>query len=220
MNILIVAPHPDDEILGCGGVIAKHVSEKDKVFSLIVSKGMKELYSDDQIQQTRNEARRAHSYLGIKETVFLDYPAPALDTVPNYMLSSDIRNFLINFDINVLYIPHRGDIHQDHTKVYYSSLIAARPVSTPSVRKIFAYETLSETEWSPPTSDAVFIPNVFVNIERYLNSKIEAMKIYKSQLKNFPNPRSIESIIALSKFRGSTVMCSAAESFELIREIM
>lgn len=219
-NILILAPHPDDEVLGCGATIKKLSEAGNQLFVLVVTRGSSKFYSDEKILNVRNEALLAHKLLGVKQTFFLDFPAPELDTVPLADISKEISKVLSDNKINVLYLPHRGDIHNDHRVVFNAGLVAARPVGEYFVKEVYAYETLSETEWAAPFADDAFIPTCFVNVENTLNSKMEAMKCFKSQLKAFPNPRSLETIEALAKFRGSTVGFKAAEAFMVIRQII
>jgi N-acetylglucosamine malate deacetylase 1 len=220
MNILILAPHPDDEVLGCGATIKKLSEEGNTVFVLVASRGSKRLYDQTKVEAVRKEALEAHALLGVTKTFFLDFPAPELDTVPLADISREISKVLNENNINVLYLPHRGDIHNDHRVVFNAGLVAARPVGAYSVKEIYAYETLSETEWAAPFADETFIPTCFVNIENSMAVKMEAMKCFKSQLREFPNPRSLETIEALAKFRGATVGFRAAEAFMIIRQIM
>lgn len=219
-NILILAPHPDDEVLGCGATIKKMSEACHNLFVLVVTRGSSKFYSDDKILNVRNEALLAHKLLGVKQTFFLDFPAPELDTIPLADISKEISKVITDNKINVLYLPHRGDIHNDHRVAFNAGLVAARPVGDYSVKEIYAYETLSETEWAAPFADDAFIPTCFVNVEETLNAKLEAMKCFKSQLKEFPNPRSLETIEVLAKFRGSTVGFKAAEAFMVIRQII
>ncbi|AZJ35044.1 PIG-L family deacetylase [Tenacibaculum singaporense] len=219
MNVLVIAPHADDEILGCGATIAKHISEGDTVKVVVVTRGIKELYSDDVIEGIRKEAKEAHKYLKIEETIFYDFPAPMLDQTPSYLISNEISKIIKSYEPEIVYLPHRGDLHKDHRMVFESSLVAIKPVNGCSVKEIYSYETLSETEWAAPFGDDAFIPNVFVDVSEFMEQKVEAMKKFESQLKEFPHSRSIEAINALAKFRGSTVGANAAESFMLIRNI-
>ncbi|MGD2035697.1 MAG: PIG-L deacetylase family protein [Bacteroidales bacterium] len=219
MNTLVVAPHPDDEILGCGGIIKKLTSRGTKVFVLVVTRGKKELYSDERIENVRREALNAHKMLGVTSTRFFDFPAPDLDLVSVSELSGAIHSVIKEFEIGSLYLPHRGDIHHDHTAVFNAGLVAARPGRDNRVDQIFAYETLSETEWAAPFGDDAFIPTRFVDISAEFNDKLEAMRCFKSQLKEFPNPRSLKTIEALANFRGSTVGFTYAEAFMTIRII-
>jgi LmbE family N-acetylglucosaminyl deacetylase len=217
-NILVIAPHPDDEILGCGGTIKKYTSLGYKVVVLIVSRGKPELYSEERIKNVRHEARMAHDILNVDKTIFLDFPAPDLDTVPNADISASILKVIKDSEIGTVLLPHYGDLHHDHKAVFNAGLVASRPFMS-SVRRIFSYETLSETEWAVPIGSEVFIPTCFVDISDVFRFKLDAMKCYKSQLREFPNPRSLRSIESLASFRGSTVGLSCAEAFMTIRII-
>ncbi len=218
-SIMVVAPHPDDEVLGCGGIIAKYSESGIHVYVLVVTRGTPKLYSAEKIENIRKEARNAHSLLGVKETVFLDFPAPELDIISMAEIAREISDVIKRFSITDLYIPHRGDIHGDHRVVFNACIIAARPVGNYTVKSIYAYETLSETEWAPPFADDAFIPGKFVDVSTTIEKKLEAMRCFKSQLREFPNPRSIETLTALSNFRGSTVGFLNAEAFMVIRVI-
>lgn len=219
-KILIVAPHPDDEVLGCGGVMKRFSDEGDLVFVLIATRGTPLKYSDERISRGREEALRAHALLGVKETFFFNFLAPELDTVPQSHISEAISTLIKKLEIDTIFIPHRGDIHNDHRVIFNASLVAARPVGSYSVRSIFSYETLSETEWAPPFSDDAFIPDLFINIANTIKYKLDAMACYSGQLRNFPNPRSLETLDALATFRGSTVSLERAEAFMTIRRIV
>ncbi len=220
MNIVVLAPHPDDEILGCGGVIARHVFEGDNVYIIVITRGIAEVFSPKEIADTRIELNRVHNFLGIKKTFFLDYPAPALDSVPQYKIADDIKRILIDIRPTLLYLPHYGDIHIDHRITHHAGLVAARPVVNPWIKKILAYETVSETEWSFPIQYNQFAPNVYINIEQFIDIKIKAASMIKTQMKGFPHPRSLETLRVLATFRGSTVGLKAAEAFWLVREII
>ncbi len=222
-KILIIAPHCDDEILGCGGTMAKLTQNGHDVFVAIVTNGhlgAPELFSAEGTKKVRSEALQSHKILGVKETFFLDFPAPRLDTIPSYQLSIAISKIIKDKEIGVLYIPHRGDIHKDHRITYEAALVAARPINGCSVKRILAYETLSETEWAPPFGDDAFIPTVFESIEGFLDKKLEAFSCFSTQIKEFPHPRSLKNIEILSNFRGATVGKNNAEAFMLIREII
>lgn len=218
-KILIIAPHPDDEVLGCGGIIKKYSLLNNDVFVLIVTRGTPKKYSDERIAVGRAQALKAHALLGVKETFFFEYPAPELDTIPQADLSDSISNLINKLKIEAIYIPHRGDIHHDHLVVFNASIVAGRPVGNYTVKEIYCYETLSETEWAAPFGDDAFIPNHFVNIEDTIQHKLEAMSAYAGQLRGFPNPRSLNAIVALSQFRGATVGVKNAEAFMTIRTI-
>lgn len=219
MNILIIAPHADDEILGCGGIMAKYIAEGHQVKVLIMTKAIASLFPEALMSQIRNEARNSHRYLGVSETIFCDFPAPMLDQTASYKMSMEIAKLITKFKPERVYIPHRGDIHKDHKMVFEAALVAMRPINNCPVKEIYAYETLSETEWAAPFGDDAFIPNVFTDISEYIEAKKDAMKCFESQLKDFPHSRSLEVIEALAKYRGATIGKPAAEAFMLIRKI-
>jgi N-acetylglucosamine malate deacetylase 1 len=220
MKILVIATHPDDEVLGCGGAIARHIARGDRVEVVIVTRGAPELYSEDQVNILRQELHAAHSILGVSVAHFLDFPAPKLDTVPQHELADSIVARIREYQPDTVYLPHRGDLHSDHRAVFQSTLVAARPIGTQSVKRLLSYETLSETEWAAPIGEETFLPNVFIDITDFLEKKKTAMAEYKSQLKEFPHPRSLPSLESLARLRGSTVGLQAAEAFQLIREII
>jgi LmbE family N-acetylglucosaminyl deacetylase len=166
----------------------------------------------------RAEALAAHKYLGVKETFLLDFPAPALNAFPEYKVSIVLSKIINQIRPSILYIPHPGDLHQDHKAIYRASLVAARPQNDYSIKEIYCYETLSETEWAPYQEKA-FIPNVFNDVSNFFDQKLEAMRFFKSQIKEFPHTRSTETFEALAKFRGATVGVNRAESFIVERII-
>lgn len=219
MKVLIIAPHPDDEIIGVGGTVARRTSSGDEVFVCVVTKGGSPIFDEDFIEQGREECREADAFLGVKETIFLDFPAVMLETVPRYQLNGKIYDVLRQIEPDEVYIPHRGDMQIDHQIVVDASMVALRPKYSHIVKRIYAYETLSETGWNIPNATNDFIPNVYEDISDTLEKKIEAMNIFKSQLAEFPAARSLGAIEVLAKFRGATVNTRAAEAFLLIREI-
>lgn len=219
-KVLIIAPHPDDEVLGVGGTIAKFVSEGKEIYVVICTKGYPPDFDIELIEIGRKETKEVHKFLGVKETIFLDFPAANLDKVPHKEINNKLTEVLEYIKPNMVFIPFGGDLHIDHQKIFHSSLVALRPINSFKIEKIYAYETLSETNWNAPYLITHFVPNVYIDISKYLDRKEEAMKIYNSQLKEFPHERSIESIRALAMLRGSTVTLKAAEAFILIREVI
>tara|TARA_R110002050_G_scaffold270114_2_gene413075 strand:+ start:26008 stop:26685 length:678 start_codon:yes stop_codon:yes gene_type:complete len=221
-KVLVVAPHCDDEVLGCGGVIKKRAEAGDEVYVLMITNGhigAPELFKAEDTAQNRVEAQRANSLLGVKNVIFFDFPAPRLDSIPSYKLSIAISKVIKENKIEIMYIPHRGDIHRDHFVTFECSLVAARPINNCTVKTIYSYETLSETEWAMPFQNEAFIPTVFEDITEQIDDKINSFSKYEGQVKAFPHSRSIESIKALAMHRGATVGCNYAEAFMLIREI-
>lgn len=219
MNILVIAPHPDDEVLGAGGTIAKRAAAGHDVYVCIVTKGCEPLFHEPMIEQGRNECRTADKFLGVKETFFLDFPAAMLEKVPRYKLNDGILSVVQKIEPDEVYIPHRGDMQIDHKMVVDAAMVALRPKYEHRVMRIYAYETLSETGWDAPNTINEFIPTVYEDITSTIEKKLEAMSMFKTQLAEFPNARSIGAIEALAKYRGSTVTVNAAEAFVLIREI-
>lgn len=198
----------------------RHVKTGDSVHVVVVTRGIPKLFPAEMVERGRSELQQAHSVLGVASVTFLDFPAPSLDTVPNYQIADRIGEVIRNIRPDIMYIPHHGDIHRDHGSAFAAALVAARPINGCSVKRILAYETLSETEWAAPSQHNAFVPSVFVDISDYLDSKLEAMSCYCSQLKELPHPRSLEAIRAQSLLRGASVGLRAAEAFVLIRDII
>lgn len=218
MKILVIATHPDDEVLGCGGIIVRHAAAGDSVHVLVVTRGAPEVYPAGQVEELRRELAAAHNLLGVAAVHFLDFPAPRLDTIPGHELADAIGGVLQLTQPNMVFLPHRGDLHADHRAVHQAALVAARPGGNARIEQLLSYETLSETEWGSPSPADAFLPNVFLNITDYLALKLKAIGCYRSQLKEFPHPRSLQAVEAQARLRGSTAGFAAAEAFMLIRE--
>lgn len=219
MNILVIAPHPDDEILGVGGTIAKHTSFGHNVYICIATKGTPPMFSKESVEKVKNEAINAHKVLGVKDTYFLDFPAVKLEECPKYELNASISRIIAQVKPEVVYLPHRGDIHLDHKIVFDSSMVALRPLGNEKAKEIYCYETLSETEWDAPNITNAFIPNTWIDISDFIDIKKKAISMFESQIKSYPHPRSIKAIEALSEYRGSNMGIKNAEAFMLIRKI-
>ena len=219
MRVLVIAPHPDDEILGVGGTIAKRSNAGDEVYVCVVTKGFPPLFDQEMIEQGRRECVQADRMLGVRETYFLDLPAVMLETVPRYELNRKIAEVVQEVDPDEVYIPHRGDMQIDHQIVVDAAMVAVRPRGKRYPRRVYAYETLSETGWNIPNTTNEFIPTVYEDISGTVDAKIGALSVFRSQLAQFPEARSVGAVEALARFRGATVGVSAAEAFCLIREI-
>ena len=219
MKVLVIAPHPDDEILGVGGTMAKRSAKGDEVYVCVVTKAYEPLFPAEVTERSRAECREADRLAGAKETLFLDFPAVMLETVPRYEFNGKIGEVIAKIRPDEVYIPHRGDMQLDHQMVVDAAMVALRPKYAHTVCRIYAYETLSETGWNIPNTVNEFIPNVYEDISNFLDTKIKAMEIFKSQLAEYPNARSVGAIEALARYRGSTVSVNAAEAFSLVREI-
>lgn len=219
-KILVIAPHADDEILGVGGTMAKYISEGHDVYVCVVTHGEEPLYSKELVDRLRSETIQAHQYLGIKKTYFLEYPAVMLENIERYKLNGSIMDVINEVLPDEVYIPHVGDMQKDHQIVNEAAMVAVRPKYNHKISAVYAYETLSETEWNIPNTVNAFIPTVYQDISKYLEKKKKALSFFETQVSDFPDPRSTEAAEALAKYRGSTVGAGAAEAFVLIRQIM
>ena len=216
---LVLAPHPDDEVLGCGGTMARIVSEGGVVEVAIVTRGRPPRFDEAQADRVRAEAERAHRRLGVARTHFLDLPAAELDRMAQADLNHAIARVVETVRPDTLFVPFVGDLHIDHRLVFEAALVAARPRGEHYPRRIFAYETVSETNWSAPTLAPAFQPNIFIDTGDHLEAKLTAFACFESQCRAPPDERSLETLRALATVRGSTVTRAAAEAFMLIREV-
>jgi len=216
-RILVIAPHPDDEVLGCGGTVVRFAKEGNTIILCVVTKAYTPDWSAEYIQKKSEEIEKSNQKLGITQTIFLDFPTVKLDTIPQKELNDVIFKIINEQKPDILFIPHRGDLNRDHRIVHEAALVASRPYAT-NVKKILAYETLSETEWG--RSIAQFRPDVYVDITGYINMKTEAMLIFETEIKPAPHPRSENIISVLAQKRGSEIGVDYAEAFMLIREII
>lgn len=219
-NILVIAPHADDEVLGVGGTIAKYADQGHAVYVAVVTTPKPPDFTEAQARRIREEAMLAHKLLGVKETFYLDLPAAQLDTTPHKLINQRLCEAFSRVRPHTVFIPFLGDIHLDHQLSSLSSLVAARPHLPYAPKEVYAYETLSETNWNAPQVTPAFIPNTFVDITPYLEDKVRAMKAFASQIQSFPHERSEEALRALATLRGSTVSCFAAEAFVMHRQII
>lgn len=217
MRVLVFAPHNDDEVLGVGGTIAKYAKEGHEVY---VCEATSMLGKPELVKRIREEAIRAHALLGVKETFFLELPVVAIKDTPTIEVNSRFDKIVKELKPNIVFIPHKGDMHIDHSEVAKAAMVALRPIENPQLSAIYAYETLSETEWNTPTVDNVFQPNCYIDITDFIEAKKQAMACFESQIRMFPHPRSLEAIEALSKLRGSTIGVQHAESFMVIRQVI
>ena len=220
MNVLVISPHPDDEVLGLGGTINRLAAEGHKVTVAVVTRGWAPLFPDEQVARVRTEAQKANGILGTKELKFLDLPVTTLHAIPESELNKVFIDLVSDVKPEYVFIPFPGDRHEDHRQVFDACMVALRPVpSNNFVKKIFAYETVSETHWAAPGVEPVFDPQHYVDIANHLETKCRAMQAYKSQVRPVPDARSIEAIKALATWRGSVVGLPAAEAFAIIRSI-
>ena len=219
MKILIFAPHPDDEVLGVGGTMINNIKNGNDVYVCIITKGYPPLFSEERTKINQSDARKCHAFLGVKETIFLDMPSTQLEKIERSDMNQKILEVVQSIQPDEVYIPHFGDMQKDHQIVVESCMVALRPKYKPQVKRIYSYETLSETGWNIPTVQNEFIPNVFVDISDSLEEKKKALSYYSLQVSQYPDARSVDAIEALAKYRGALMNMKAAEAFMLIREL-
>lgn len=215
MRILVFAPHNDDEVLGAGGTIAKYVRQGHDV---IVCEVTSWLENQEATNALKAEALKAHEVLGVKDTIFLDLPVVHLKETPTHIKNRKFGAVVNEVKPEIAFLPHTGDMHVDHGETAMAAMVALRPMENPQLKGIYTYETLSETEWNIPNTTNCFLPNVWSDISETFERKMEAMKCFKSQLRAFPHPRSLEAIEALAKLRGSTFGVHYGESFVCVRK--
>jgi N-acetylglucosamine malate deacetylase 1 len=215
---LVVAPHADDEVLGAGGTLFKRKAEGESIAWLLMTKMNEEThYSKQQIDERKSEIATITKIFDFESVFEMDYITTQLDQVPMNDLVHSVSQIINEFKPEEIFLPNPFDIHSDHRVTFEVLASSIKWFRAPSVKRILTYETLSETELTLQSGNS-FQPNVFVNIEQFLEQKIEAMKVYKSEISEFPFPRSSEAIRALSKYRGASCGFQAAEAFQLLRQ--
>jgi LmbE family N-acetylglucosaminyl deacetylase len=217
---LVIAPHPDDEVLGAGATIARLAEAGDEVHVAVVTRGRPPVYADAEVAAIRDEARKAHAHLGVRRTHWLDLPAAELTETPTRTVNKAILDIVRHVDPDTIMVPFPGDIHVDHQRVFTSALVAARPHQARYPRTILSYETLSETNWNAPYLTPQFSPNLFIDVSNTLERKLEAFRFYASQVRMAPHERSPEALAALARLRGATVHLAAAEAFVVVRHVL
>jgi len=216
MKILVIAPHPDDETLGCGGTLLRHKNEGDEIYWNIVT-GISEEngWSNKAVKERESEIESVASKYGFSEVINFGLPTATIDLIPISELVEKIANIYKKLSPEVIYVPYINDIHTDHqliSKVVQSTIKWFR---YPHIKKVLMYETLSETDFNF-SEHKTFSPNVYIDISNFLETKINIMKYYKTEMGEFPFPRSVKNIKALATLRGSQSGFKAAEAFSLL----
>lgn len=219
MKVLVVAAHPDDEALGCGGTLARHAMAGDDVDILFLADGVGSRGSREALEARRQAARSAATILGVRPPRFDDLPDNCMDTVPLLDIVQRVETVVRAVEPEHIYTHHVGDLNIDHRLTAQAVLTACRPMAGSPVRSIHAFEVPSSTEWAAPTGATAFLPQRFVDIGAVLERKIAALAAYEIEMRAFPHPRSVEAITALARWRGAAAGLSAAEAFMVIREI-
>jgi LmbE family N-acetylglucosaminyl deacetylase len=216
---LVIAPHHDDEVLGCAGTIARLAAAGAVVQVAIATRGAPPRFDPKLAATVRAEALSAHELLGVARTHFLEFPAAELDRIPQADLNEALAGVVCEAAPDTVFIPFAGDLHRDHQLVFAAALVACRPGPRRFPARLLAYETLSETNWNGPYVTPGFAPNVFVDVSATLERKLEAMRLYRSQLRDPPSERSLEALRSLAILRGGAAHLFAAEAFVLLREV-
>lgn len=214
---LIIAAHPDDEILGCGGLIPREIEKQNPCYVLVLTDGSAGRYGQKKASRLKKSTSAAHQILGTTEIIVEQFPNQALETVPITAIAQCLEKHIQKICPTSVYTHHGGDLNHDHQIVYEASLVACRPFYGQKIRELYSYNVPSSTEWRCIEDDRPFIPNVFVDIGRWLDKKISAMKTYATEYKSYPHPRSAESLKAHANYWGLTVGMEYAEPFRLIR---
>jgi N-acetylglucosamine malate deacetylase 1 len=223
--VLVVAAHPDDEVLGCAGTIARHTSEGNEVHIAFLtdgvsSRGEEKGTREGEIKRRRASASEAARILGANPPHFLDFPDQRLDSVPLLEIAQAIERLAAPLELEAIYTHSVGDLNLDHRLACAAVLTAFRPTPDQSVSAIYGFEILSSTEWNFGASNLAFHPARFVCISGVLKQKISALEAYNEEMRDFPHPRSYDAVRALAALRGSTVGVEAAEAFSVLREVV
>jgi len=224
--VLIVASHPDDELLGVGGTACAHAAAGDRVEVVIITEGARSRKPDNPpkkldplVRELKEAAGKAAKMLGTSEPRFLDLPDQRLDTLPFLDIVRSVETVIMEIRPQIVYTHHAGDLNLDHRIVHDTVLTACRPLPESSVHLIRCFETLSSTEWNNPNQCLNFVPTDFVDISAQLEKKLAALGHYQNEMRDFPHARSLQAVRALAEWRGSTVGRPAAEAFVVVRRI-
>ena len=225
MNVLVVAAHPDDEILGPGGTIARHVENGDLVYTILLGEGITSRREEDGVAPTaelislKQNAIEAATIIGIEKTYFFDFPDNKFDTVPMLRIIKAVESVKAEVQPEVIYTHHRNDLNIDHRITFDAVLTAFRPLAGEAARRILSFSVPSSTEWYAPAGETAFTPNVFVDVSATFGKKIDAMKAYKGEIREYPHPRSPKALETIAKTWGLAVGMDRVEPFVLVREL-
>ncbi len=220
-KVLVVAAHPDDEVLGCGGTLALHAKAGHEVKVLFLADGegaRRGSEADQDVSGRQQAATAAAKVLGISDVVFKPFPDNQLDTVPLLDITQSVEEVIGSFAPEIVYTHFENDLNIDHELTYRAVVTACRPPAFESVRMIASFEVPSSTEWRPAGTVAGFSPSLFVDISPTLDKKIEAMRCYEREMRPFPHPRSSQALSHLAGTRGAAANMHAAEAFVVVRQ--
>ncbi|MBS4537828.1 PIG-L family deacetylase [Clostridium sp. D2Q-11] len=224
-KILVVAAHPDDEILGLGGTIRKRIDQGDIVDCLILGEGMtsrgnKRDDTDEQVLESlHKDTLDSAKIIGFRSVYFSNFPDNRFDSVDLLDIIKEVEKYITILNSDIIYTHHYGDLNIDHKKTFEAVITASRPVGEYSVKEIYCFETPSSTEWNFQYGDNMFKPNVFIDIKETLEEKLNAMACYKTELGEYPHPRSLKALKLIAARWGTVVGKEYVEAFELIRKV-
>ncbi|MDX1761037.1 MAG: PIG-L deacetylase family protein [Christiangramia sp.] len=219
-RVIVISAHPDDEVLGAGGAILKHVADGDEVFWLITTNiSTDQGFSEERVFSRQKEIESVEEQLGITRTFLLNYPTMTLSSSSLIKMVPKISEVFNEVKPEVIYCVNRSDAHSDHRITFDAVLACTKSFRYPYIKKVLMYECLSETEFAPALPEKVFFPNYFIDISKYMDKKLEVMQVYASEVGEHPFPRSNRNIKALAVFRGASVGVEYAEAFQLIKYI-
>ncbi len=227
MTVLIIAAHPDDEVLGCGGTISRLAREGRTVHVLLMADGESSRATEDEqpadtalIEVRNTAAQAACNILGCASVDCLALPDNRLDGLELLDVVQKVESFIEKYRPSTVFTHHAGDVNIDHQRVHEAVIAATRPHPGHPVRELFFFEVPSSTEWRPPGSAQPFLPNYFVDVSATLDRKLTALQAYTGELREFPHPRSLQAVEALARWRGASVGMQAAEAFMLGRKLI
>lgn len=225
MNVLCVVAHPDDEVLGVGGTLARHAKDGDEIHVCILSDGVTSRYdkideeAEAEIQRRGNRARDACEHLGVESVTLHEYPDNQFDTVPLLDIVQTVEAEVERYEPEIMYTHHYGDLNVDHELTCRAVMTATRPLSDSNVRRVLACETLSASEWAVPDKSNAFQPTSFINVATHMDEKIAALECYDEELRSSPHPRTVKTMRENAEVWGAKVGVHAAEPFEVLREV-
>jgi len=221
MRILVIAPHPDDETLGCGGSLLKHKSNGDSLSWLVATRGHEPEWSGELLAQKEREITAVADAYGFENTFRLNFPTIKLDQIPLETIIGSVRDAIFDAKPDWVYLNHVGDVHSDHRVLFEATMSVLKPFysSKHGVKKVLSYEVFSSTDAAPVNPARAFLPTVFTDVTEFLEKKLEIMGLYESELQASPLPRALDSLRALARVRGATIGVEYAEAFMLVREV-
>lgn len=226
-TVLVLAAHPDDEVLGCGAAIAKHVQAGDEVHVVIMAEGVtsRDTRRDREkispkLDDLAKQAREASAILGVSRLTLHDFPDNRMDSLDLLDIVKVVEGFVSDIAPSRIYTHHAWDVNVDHCRIHQAVVTACRPIPGQAVKTLLFFEVASSTEWQPPMSGFSFSPNWYVDVSHTLENKLAALKAYHAEMRDWPHARSVRAVESLARWRGASIGVEAAEAFMLGRAIV